>query len=266
MSKSLPLVGIACDVIANGLHQFHGAGEKYINAVAHGANAIPMLLPAFGEGTDITDLNTLYTVEDLVRQLDGLFLTGSPSNIQPHHFKGPVHEEGTLEDPQRDSLTLQLINECMRQGVPILAVCRGFQELNVAFGGTLNAKIHEVEGYDDHREDKTKDRDGQYGPVHAVSFTEGGQLHELTGETTWQVNSLHSQGINELAESLVVEAVADDGLIEAVSLAAGHSAQDNWIMGVQWHPEWQFESNKVSTAVFQEFGRQIRRGMSARGR
>ncbi|MBT5796126.1 MAG: C26 family cysteine hydrolase domain-containing family, partial [Porticoccaceae bacterium] len=92
MSKSLPLVGIACDVIANGLHQFHGAGEKYINAVAHGANAIPMLLPAFGEGTDITDLNTLYTVEDLVSQLDGLFLTGSPSNIQPHHFKGPVHE------------------------------------------------------------------------------------------------------------------------------------------------------------------------------
>ena len=131
MSKSLPLVGIACDVIANGLHQFHGAGEKYINAVAHGANAIPMLLPAFGEGTDITDLNTLYTVEDLVSQLDGLFLTGSPSNIQPHYFKGPVHEEGTLEDPQRDSLTLQLINECMRQGVPILEVCRGFQELNV---------------------------------------------------------------------------------------------------------------------------------------
>ena len=99
-----------------------------------------------------------------------------------------------------------------------------------------------------------------------MSFTEGGRLHQLTGETTWQVNSLHSQGINELAESLVVEAVADDGLIEAVSLAAGHSGQYNWIMGVQWHPEWQFESNKVSTAVFQEFGRQIRSGMGARGR
>lgn len=266
MPKSLPLVGIACDVIANGPHQFHGAGEKYINAVAHGASVIPMLLPAFGNGTDITDLNTLYAIEDLVSQFDGLFLTGSPSNIQPHHFKGPAHEEGTLEDPQRDSLTLQLINECMKQGVPILAVCRGFQELNVAFGGTLHAKIHEVEGYHDHREDKTKDRDGQYGPVHSVSFAKDGRLQELTGETTWQVNSLHSQGINQLAENLVIEAVADDGLVEAVSLAAGHSGQDNWIMGVQWHPEWQFESNKVSTAVFQEFGRQIRSGMGARGR
>lgn len=266
MPKSLPLVGIACDVIANGLHQFHGAGEKYINAVAHGANAMPVLLPAFGEGTDITDLNSLFTVGDIVGHIDGLFLTGSPSNIQPHHFNGPAHEKGTLEDPQRDSLTLQLINECVRQGVPILAVCRGFQELNVALGGTLHAKIHEVEGYHDHREDKSKDREGQYGPVHSVSFVEGGRLHTLTGENSWQVNSLHSQGINQLAESLVIEAVADDGLVEAVSLASGHNDQDTWVMGIQWHPEWQFESNKTSTAVFQEFGRQIRSAMGARNR
>ena len=264
MSKNLPIVGIACDVIKNGLHQFHGAGEKYINAVAHGAGAMPVLLPAFGEGTDMRDLNALYNVQDIVSGLDGLFLTGSPSNIQPHHFNGPKHEKGTLEDPQRDSLTLALINECVAQSVPILAVCRGFQELNVALGGTLHANVHRIDGYQDHREGKTKDRDGQYGSSHSVNFSDAGRLHGLTGENRWPVNSLHSQGIDVLSEHLVVEAVADDGLIEAVSSRSGSGDCDCWILGVQWHPEWQFESNKVSKAIFYEFGQQVRANMVAK--
>lgn len=264
MSKILPIVGIACDVIKNGLHQFHGAGEKYINAVAHGAGAMPVLLPAFGEGTDMRDLNALYNVRDIVSGLDGLFLTGSPSNIQPHHFSGPAHEQGTLEDPQRDSLTLELIKECVARSVPILAVCRGFQELNVALGGTLHANVHRIDGYQDHREDKNKDREGQYGPSHSVNFSHAGRLHGLTGENRWPVNSLHSQGIDVLSERLVVEAVADDGLIEAVSWRPTGDKSDCWILGVQWHPEWQFELNKVSKAIFHEFGQQIRNTKQAK--
>ena len=263
MPSALPIVGIACDVITAGLHQFHGAGEKYINAVAHGAAAIPVLLPAFGEGTDIKDLNGLYNVRDIVSSIDGLFLTGSPSNIQPHHFDGPAHEEGTLEDPQRDSLTLELIRECVSQAVPILAVCRGFQELNVALGGTLHAKVHDIDGYHDHREDKTKDRQGQYDVSHSVNFIKGGLLHSSTAEKSWSVNSLHSQGINMLSEQLVIEATADDGLIEAVSWLAKEDNR-NWILGVQWHPEWQFESNKVSKIIFQAFGDAIRESLASR--
>ena len=258
MSKNLPIVGIACDVIKNGLHQFHGAGEKYINAVAHGASAMPILLPAFGEGTDIRDLNSLYDVKNIVSRLDGLFLTGSPSNIQPHHFSGPTHELGTLEDPQRDSLTLALIEECVVQSVPILAVCRGFQELNVALGGTLHAKVHDLDGFIDHREDSTKDRDGQYDPSHLVHFSDGGYLHSLIGEKTWPVNSLHSQGINQLSDQLIIEAIADDGLVEAVSCISTEPSNRCWIVGVQWHPEWKFATNKVSTMLFQEFGEQVR--------
>lgn len=258
MAQSLPIIGIACDVIKNGLHQFHGAGEKYINAVAHGAEALPILLPAFGDGSDISNLGALYSVKDIVRKLDGLFLTGSPSNIQPRHFNGPSHQEGTLEDPQRDSLTLDLIKECISQRVPILAVCRGFQELNVALGGTLHAKVHEISRFSDHREDSTRDRNGQYDAAHAVHFTEGGYMQLLLGETTWPVNSLHSQGINQLADSLSIEAVADDGLIEAVSWIETTPKEECWIVGVQWHPEWKYSSNKVSRLLFKEFGMQVR--------
>lgn len=263
MSKTLPVVGIACDVMTSGMHPVHAVGEKYINAAAHGAQALPMLLPTFGDGKDIADLGDLYQVEDIVSRIDGLFLPGSPSNIQPWHYAGPVHAAGTQEDPQRDSLSLQLIRCCIAQGVPVLAVCRGFQELNVALGGSLHARVHEVQPYHDHREDKNKDRDGQYGPSHAVKFVSGGWLHCATGETGCQVNSLHSQGIDRLADSLVAEAHAEDGLIEAVMLEPDC---DSWAMGVQWHPEWQYEKHQMSKLLFSEFGQQMRKRSSNRGR
>jgi putative glutamine amidotransferase len=131
------------------------------------------------------------------------------------------------------------------------------QELNVALGGTLYAKVQEVEGFFDHREDTTKDRDGQYDPSHSVRFIEGGYLHGLTDETQCQVNSLHSQGIKKLAEDLVVEAVAEDGLVEAVSLINGNDG-GGWVLGLQWHPEWKFDSNPISRKIFHEFGEQVR--------
>ena len=113
MNTALPLVGIPCDVIRNGLHGFQGAGEKYINAAAHGAGAMPVLLPVFGNGEDLKDLATLYSVDDIVDRIDGLFLTGSPSNVHPDNYQGAAHKPGTQEDRQRDSLTLQLIRACI---------------------------------------------------------------------------------------------------------------------------------------------------------
>lgn len=253
MSQRLPVIGIPCDVFANGLHPFHGAGEKYINAVAHGAKAMPMLLPAFGEGGDLRDLAELYDVEQILDRIDGLFLTGSPSNIQPHHYNGAPHREGTHEDRQRDSLTLKLIRAAIARGMPILAVCRGYQELNVALGGSLHSYVHELEQYNDHRENKHADRAGQYGDSHPVAFVEGGRINSLTGLREWQVNSLHGQGLDRLADSLKADAHAPDGLVEAVYLDSEHC----WAVGVQWHPEWRFETNKVSLALFGEFGRKV---------
>jgi len=255
MNTALPLVGIPCDVIRNGLHGFQGAGEKYINAAAHGAGAMPVLLPVFGNGEDLKDLATLYSVDDIVDRIDGLFLTGSPSNVHPDNYQGAAPKPGTQEDRQRDSLTLQLIRACIARSVPVLAICRGFQELNVALGGSLHAAVHEVPGYADHREDKTLDRNGQYGPRHRVNFVEQGLLHRLSGELNYQVNSLHGQGVDRLAAALAVEARADDGVIEAVSLIN----ESNWVLGLQWHPEWQYLNNPLSVAIFAEFGQQIRK-------
>ncbi len=251
----LPLVGIPCDVTQNGLHSFQGVGEKYIHAAAHGAGAMPLLLPAFGDSDDLKDLSTLYSADEIAERIDGLYLTGSPSNVHPDNYAGAPPLPGTMEDRQRDSLTLQLIRACVAQSVPILAICRGFQELNVALGGSLHARVHELEGHHDHREDKQLDRDGQYAPSHIVHFPPQGLFHQLVGENSYQVNSLHSQGIDRLAEALKVEARAEDGLVEAVSKIDSSS----WVVGVQWHPEWQYQSNPLSVALFKAFGEQMRK-------
>lgn len=260
MKQDLPKIGIVCDVIQSGLNKFHGAGEKYINAVAHGANAMPILLPAFGDGEDITDLESLYDCDAITDFIDGLFLTGSPSNIKPDYYNGDPHSEGTLEDVQRDSLSIDLIKKCREKSIPILAVCRGFQEVNVAFGGSLHQKVHSIKSFFDHRETKTDTREDQYGPAHSINLVEGGKLQDITNESEFLVNSLHSQGIAKLADCLCEEAFSEDGLIEAFSCINYNS----WILGVQWHPEWQFATNDNSLKIFAEFGDQVRRAVALR--
>ena len=133
-----------------------------------------MLIPAFGEGRDLASLGEKYELDAVVERLDGLFLTGSPSNVMPHEYDGQASVPGTLHDEQRDCLTLPLIHVAVDAGLPLFAVCRGIQEVNVAFGGSLHQRIQEVSGKDDHREDKGLAREDQYGPAHAVALTEGG--------------------------------------------------------------------------------------------
>jgi putative glutamine amidotransferase len=245
-----PLIGIAADRRLSGKHYFHMAGEKYIAAVVKAANAIPVLVPALGTELDL---------RALLNQCHGLLLTGSPSNVEPHHYGGPASAPGTLHDPARDATTLPMINEAVGAGLPVLAVCRGFQEMNVAFGGTLWQKLHEVPGFMDHRDDESQALDLQYAPAHEVRLEPGGRLREIAGVDTIKVNSLHSQGVQKLAPPLCVEARAPDGVIEAFRVTAARE----FAIGVQWHPEWKVMENEFSRALFAAFGAASRRRLEA---
>ncbi len=198
----LPFVGIPCDLRQIGIHPMHVVGEKYINAVAHGAGVMPMLMPCFGEGDDLEPLENLYSVDDLLDRVDGVFLPGSPSNVGPHHYGGHDPRPDTLQDPQRDALTLPMIRRIVERGIPLFAVCRGIQELNAALGGTLFQHVEEQPGRMDHRENKDDPREKQYGPAHSITVTPGGVLHGITGLETYEINSIHGQGVDQPAERL----------------------------------------------------------------
>ena len=246
-----PLIGIPADRRLTGKHYFHVVGEKYVAAVALGAAAIPVLVPAIGPELDLGAL---------LEVCDGLLFTGSESNVEPHHYGGPASEPGTLHDPNRDATTLPLIPRAVAAGLPVLAICRGFQEMNVAYGGTLWQRVHEVPGHLDHRDDETLSLDEQYGPAHEVLLEPGGLLAKIAACEHLQVNSLHWQGTQRLGADLVVEARAPDGLIEAFSVA--HAT--NFALGLQWHPEWQFSQNPFSRALFAAFGEACRQRASDR--
>jgi len=224
-----------------GDHPFHVAGDKYVRAVAQGAGATPLLVPALGDVLDIPDL---------VGRLDGILVTGSPSNVEPHHYGAPPSAEGTLHDPARDSTTLPLLRAAIGTGVPLLGICRGLQEMNVALGGTLHAAVHDVPGLNDHREDDSDPLEVQYGPSHPVRLTPGGRLAGLVGRQEVRVNSLHGQGIARLAPGLAIEATAPDGLVEAIRVEAAPA----FALAVQWHPEWRFWEDPLSAALFAAFG------------
>lgn len=236
-----PLVGVISDRRMQGEHPFHMVGEKYLQAVWDAADAYPVNLPCLDEGFDVLDI---------LDRLDGLFLTGSPSNVEPHHYMGDPSEPGTWHDPHRDLAALALIPAAIRVGMPLFAICRGFQEMNVSFGGTLHQKVHEIDGYLMHRENPEDPLDVQYGPSHEVEFNEGRLLHRITGTARATVNSVHSQGVDRLGEELEVLAVADDGLVEAFCVRNA----PGFTLGVQWHPEWKPLDDPVSTAMFREFG------------
>lgn len=240
-----PVIGVpACRRILEP-HPFHIVGEKYLQALIDGADALPMMIPVMAEHLDI---------DDILGQVDGVLLTGSPSNVEPHHYEGEPSEPGTLHDPHRDAATLPLTKRALDAGIPLLAVCRGFQEVTVALGGSLHQKVHEVPGYHVHKENPDDPLEVQYGPSHELHLVEGGVLHELAGATNVMVNSLHSQGVARLPDGVTVEAIADDGLIEGFSV----DSVQGFAIAVQWHPEWQVTRNEFSLAIFKAFGNACR--------
>jgi putative glutamine amidotransferase len=235
-----------------GSHWFHCVGEKYINAVVQAAEAVPVLLPALGERY----------LREWLASFDGILFTGSPSNVEPHRYRGPKSSPGTLHDPERDATTLPMISGAIEAGVPVFGICRGFQEINVALGGTLTQKLQDLPGNLDHREDANLPLEEQYGPSHEIELIEGGMLHKIAGSRRMKVNSLHSQGVDRLAPSLVTEAKAEDGVIEAFRIDGAKT----FALAVQWHPEWKVMENPFSRALFAAFGQAGREHASRRSR
>jgi putative glutamine amidotransferase len=235
-------VGIPADSKIIGPHPFQAVGEKYIRGVLDGANAQPLLIPSMHRGLDL---------DALLDHLDGLLLPGSPSNIEPHHYSDEPSYEGNLHDAARDLTTLNLIPKAIAKGVPVLAICRGFQEVVVAMGGSLHQKVHEVSGMMNHKEDLSEPLDIQYAPVHPLSLLEGGWLQRFAdGASTVMVNSLHGQGLKSLGRNLIAEATAPDGLIEAVRL----DSDACFLLAMQWHPEWKVTENPFYLNIFKAFG------------
>lgn len=243
---ALPVVGVsAC--LKQGEHApYHSVMDRYVEAVRLGTGAVPVIVPALGDERGL---------DALLARLDGILFTGSPSNVCPSLYGGPPPRPGNLADPRRDATTLPLMRRAIAAGVPLLAICRGIQELNVALGGTLHQHLHEVPGRADHRSDKSKPWQERYEPRHLVRLAPGGFLQRLLdGAETVMVNSLHGQGIDRLAPRLVVEATAEDGTIEAVRVDGARA----FAIGVQWHPEWRVLENPVSRRLFAAFGEAVR--------
>ncbi|RJG12552.1 gamma-glutamyl-gamma-aminobutyrate hydrolase family protein [Pseudomonas cavernicola] len=247
----LPLIGVTACSKQIGLKHYHIVGDRYVRAVVVGAGGLPLIIPSLAE---------LIDQPTLLESLDGLLFTGSPSNVEPHLYHGPASAPGTQHDPERDRTTLPLIRAAVAAGVPLLGICRGFQEMNVAFGGSLHQKVHEVGTFMDHREPENEPLEVQYAPSHPLHVQPGGVLAGLGLPDEIHVNSIHGQGVERLAPGLRVEALAPDGLIESISVEGAKS----FALGVQWHPEWQVRSNPDYLAIFQAFGDACRKRASQR--
>jgi putative glutamine amidotransferase len=249
--KRKPLVALVADRKQLGLHPFHCVGEKYISAVVGGADCLAMLVPALGEQQDF---------ESILDLVDGFLFTGSVSMVDPQLYNGPTLPEGQNLDTARDKTAMPLMKAAIARGIPVFAICRGFQEMNVVFGGSLLQKVHETPGMMDHREDSDATLDVQYGPAHPVQFSAGGLIQRTSGLGEYQVNSIHNQGVERLGAGLVAEATAPDGLVEAFSVKDAQA----FALAVQWHPEWQYASNPLSTSLFKAFGDDCRRYQASR--
>ncbi|RJS91969.1 gamma-glutamyl-gamma-aminobutyrate hydrolase family protein [Salinisphaera sp. Q1T1-3] len=260
MPAQRPRIGVPADCKPIGTDPSHVVGEKYLAAVAHAAKGVPLILPARAPGAELADLREMISAADLLADMDGLFLTGSASNMAPWRYHSRDAQRGAA-DAQRDDNTLALIGAALARDMPILAVCRGFQELNVACGGTLHGAVHEVPGLADHRDAPDAPRETRYADVHDLDLAADGWLAGWAEATTIRVNSLHGQGIDRLGEPLIAEAHAPDGLVEA----ARH-AHATFVFGVQWHPEWRYAAHPVSMAMFAAFGDAAARFRAARRR
>lgn len=238
-----PLVGISCCIKLFGKYEMrsHGASDTYVRAVDEVVGGVSVLVPANGDHADI---------KTLLSRLDGIILTGSRSNVQPTLYGGPPHPEDTPEDAARDAVTMRLIRAAIGQAIPLLAICRGLQELNVALGGTLHQRLQDLPGRIDHSTPLHPDARIRQGKAHDVLLTPCSWLRRLADQDRISVNSLHNQGIDQLAPGLMVEGTATDGTIEAVQLANS----PGFVVGVQWHPEYDFGTDPLSHALFESFG------------
>lgn len=247
-----PIVGVTACRKEISPHPYHVVQDKYVAAVRDAAGAVPFIIPSEGPNT---------RAESIIDALDGLVLTGAYSNVEPHRYGATLRNEEALRDPDRDETTARLIELAVRAACPILGICRGLQEMNVAFGGTLDEALHDRDGGLDHREQGPTLED-QYAPAHEINLVSDGMLARFVETDRLRVNSLHAQGVDRLGNGLVAEAHAPDGVVEAIRVADAQA----FALAVQWHPEWRAVDTPSSKALFAAFGQACAERARTRGR
>ena len=249
MSNS-PLIVLPADVKDVDLYRWHAAAETYCRAVIAGFGGTPLVLPSLA-GVD---------VDAVLDRVDGVLLTGSRSNVHPARYGEAADPRSEPYDTARDATSFVLIERAIARGVPLFAICRGMQELNVALGGTLQSEIQELPGRDDHRAPDSSDQGKRFAIRQDALLVPGGTLATALGTDRIRINSLHRQAIGRLADGLTVEARAEDETIEAVRVTDA----PGFAIGVQWHPEYWVESDEISSRLFAAFGRAVRDAMARR--
>lgn len=247
MNKAV--VAIPADTREMDGYLWYASPEQYASAALQAADVVPIIVPAFGAQTD--DPAVLDTVLDRV---DGVLISGARSNVDPQLYGEPAIDRHGPYDPARDATSLPIIRLAIERAIPLLAICRGIQELNVALGGTLTKEIHEQEGVLDHRRPVHDDPDVRFAIRHRVDIESGTKLQEIVGSETAEVNSLHRQAIGRIAPDLAIEARSEDGIVEAVSVINARA----FAVGVQWHPEYWASSDPTSKRLFEAFGEAAR--------
>ncbi len=242
-----PLVLVVTDVLEEGETRWHAAKQSYLAALLEVSGVQPVLVPSIKE-------HTCY--ETLFAHADGLLLTGAKTNVHPSYYGVEPDHRHTPFDKMRDEASFALLRRALEAGLPTLSICRGHQELNTAFGGSLDAEIQDIEGRLDHREVESDDNDTRYQLKHMVKPVPGSVLAGIVGEDPIEVNSLHRQAVRQIGQGLTAEALAPDGTIEAMSL----SDAPGFNLSVQWHPEYWATSDLPSRQIFEHFGREARRG------
>ncbi len=241
-----PVVGIignAHEVASQYIVQ--GVGMMNLEAVSSVSNAIPVIIPA---------IPSLGSVQEVISLCDGFVFTGGRPNVHPKHYGEEATEAHGQFDLDRDALTLPLIHACVAKSIPILGICRGFQEFNVAFGGTLHPEIRDIPGRINHRMPPDGTIEEKFEHRHIVELTQDGVFAELFGSNEILVNSLHGQGICQPGDRVVIEGRAPDNTPEAINIDGAES----FALAVQWHPEWNAEHDKVSRPLFEAFGKALR--------
>jgi len=258
MAAKTPVVGVIGSAhLVEGKFTAQRVGERNLRAVAEAAGALPLM---FAGTPEITDIGALLEV------VDGILLTGARANVHPSRFGHGEHPSSEPYDEARDALALTLVETCVARGVPLFGICRGFQEMNVAFGGSLHPEIRELPGRLNHRAPRLPN--GEFHPDlevifaerHEVRLTPGGVFAKLLGTECIRVNSLHGQGILEPAKRIVVEGVAEDGTIEAIRIADA----PGFALGVQWHAEYEPQRSAVNRTLFEAFGAAVTKYQQAR--
>ena len=237
-----PIVGIISNsYLIDESYPTHAGGTMNSDAVANVSGCLPLLIPSDPR---------YVTVEELLETCDGFLLTGGRPNVHPTEYgEEPTEAHGTF-DQCRDAITLPLVRACVERGQPVFGVCRGFQEVNVAMGGTLYPEIRDLPGRMNHRMPPDGTLEEKFAIRHQVSFTQGGVFHNLMGAQTVMTNTLHGQGIKDAGSRIVIDGWADDGTPEAIYVKDAHG----FTLAVQWHPEWNAANDPVSRPLFEAFG------------